>query len=85
MVQKSKVGCTENLEGKEMKATVEHEFGGCHDDCPYFKDFGTLSPEYCEHPSFTISKKIVGYSSRSCEIPIGKDYPDWCPVAKEQI
>jgi hypothetical protein len=64
-----------------MKVTVEHDFEGCHDGCPFFVDFGVLSPEYCEHPSFETSRKIIGYSTKSCEIPEGKDYPDWCPIA----
>jgi len=65
-----------------MKATVEHKFDGCYDGCPYLVEFGTLSPCYCKHPLFNAPKKIIGYSTSSCEIPEGKTYPDWCPVAK---
>lgn len=61
-----------------MKATVTHTFTGCYSGCPYCTDNGTLSPEYCRHPSFDPPKKIVGYSSKS-EIPMGKQHPDWCP------
>jgi len=62
-----------------MKTTVTHEFTGCYYGCPYCTDNGTLSPEYCQHPSFEKSRMIIGYSNRSCEIPEGKDHPDWCP------
>jgi hypothetical protein len=67
-----------------MKATVEHEFDGCHFGCPYFVGY-SMGPEYCDHPSFPKQKKIVGYSSSSCEIPDGKEYPEWCPVAKVPV
>ena len=68
-----------------MKAIIEHEFEGCMDDCPYMVYFGVLSPCYCGHPSFKESKKIMGYSTKSCVIPEGQKYPDWCPVAKVKI
>lgn len=64
-----------------MKATVTHEFKGCHDGCPYCSDTGVMSPEYCSHSSFVKPKKIIGYSSSSCEIPKGMDHPEWCPIA----
>jgi hypothetical protein len=66
-----------------MKATVTFEFGGCYNGCPYCRDFGVMSPAYCHHPVLPEPKKIIGYSSKSCEIPAGKEHPDWCPVAKE--
>jgi hypothetical protein len=67
---------------KKMKATVEHAFDGCYDNCPYYIDYGVLSPSYCMHPQFQHPKKIIGYSLKSCEIPEGKMHPDWCPAAK---
>ena len=67
-----------------MKATVEHIFDGCHSGCPYSIDFGVLSPEYCGHPAFPHPKKIIGYSRNSCEIPEGKEHPDWCPIAQNE-
>jgi hypothetical protein len=67
-----------------MKATIEHEFGGCYDGCPYLISYGVLSPLYCGHPTFNPSKKIMGYSLKSCVIPEGKKYPDWCPVARSE-
>ena len=60
-----------------MKEVIfTHRFKGCHDGCPYHTDYGVLSPEWCK----LSKRRIVGYSSKSCQIPIGKDYPDWCEV-----
>jgi hypothetical protein len=68
-----------------MKATVEHEFEGCYYGCPYCSDNGTMSPEYCRHPSFEKSRLIIGYSSKSNQITEGKEHPDWCPVANMEV
>jgi hypothetical protein len=64
-------------------AEVLEELIGCQYGCLYHIHYGTMSPEYCGHPSFPKAKKIIGYSSKSCEIPEGKIYPDWCPIKSE--
>jgi hypothetical protein len=40
-----------------------------------------MGPNSCSHPSFEKPRKIIGFSSKSSEIPEGKKYPDWCPCA----
>lgn len=65
-----------------MQATVTYEFEGCFYGCPFCSD-ADMGPNFCYHPSFDDTRypRIVGYSSSSSEIPIGKKCPDWCPVA----
>ena len=56
--------------------------GGCQCGCFYCSEGGVMSPEYCHHPSFDKPRKIIGYSSGSCEIPEGETKPLWCPLRK---
>lgn len=63
---------------KRITHTVE--FLGCYDGCPFCTEGGVLSPLYCMHPSFEKARKIIGYSSKSCEIQNGQHHPEWCPI-----
>ena len=67
-----------------MKAITIHEFKGCFDGCPYCGE-ESMGPNYCYHPSISRldgkERLIVGYSSRSSQIPAGKKHPDWCPIS----
>ena len=69
-----------------MKATVEFEFEGCHDGCPYLYESGVMMPEYCHHPDGEKPyHQIIGFSTKSNQIPEGKKHPDWCPVSLKKL
>lgn len=57
--------------------TITLNFKGCLDLCPYASGADSpMSPIYCT----LADRRVVGYSTKSCEIPDGEDYPPWCPL-----
>ena len=60
--------------------TQVREHQGCFYGCPYCSD-ESMGPNSCLHPALKGKfRQIVGYSSKSSQIPKGKDFPDWCPL-----
>ena len=74
-------------EDGNVKATIIHDFDGCFDGCPWCSE-APMGPNYCQHPSIigrqSRDRLIIGYSSRSSQIPAGKKHPIWCPIAAYQ-
>lgn len=70
-----------------MKATIIHNFEGCFYGCPWCSE-ASMGPNYCQHPAIigrrSNDRLIIGYSSRSSQIPLGQKHPAWCPIAAYQ-
>lgn len=62
-----------------MKAvTLTVTFAGCLDGCPHAEGADRImSPVFCTRAN----RRVIGYSSKSSEIPPGAAHPPWCPVA----
>ncbi len=58
--------------------TLTVTFAGCLDGCPHAEGADRiLSPVFCTRAN----RRVIGYSSKSSEIPLGATHPPWCPVA----
>lgn len=59
-----------------MKAAII-TFRGCMDGCPHAEGADRImSPVFCT----LANRKVIGYSSKSSEIPEGDVHPPWCPM-----
>ena len=66
-----------------MKAvTLTVTFAGCLDGCPYAEGSDrAMCPIFC-----TLSnRQVVGYSSKSSEIPAGTAHPPWCELPDRAV
>lgn len=66
-----------------MKAvTITVTFAGCLDGCPYAEGADrAMCPVFCT----LANRRVVGYSSKSSEIPAGKAHPPWCPLPDREV